>query len=84
LEAIQNEWEHELKVERGWLNALRILESARERTQLQILELSRILAEQAARDAAEVAMQQRMNVEFNNQAKIIYNFLWKSIKHFRF
>jgi hypothetical protein len=49
---------------------------------LQFLELSRILAEQAAKDAAEAAMQQRVSIEFNNQAKIIYNFLRRSIEHF--
>jgi hypothetical protein len=32
MEAIQNGWEQELRVERGWMNALRILEVARERT----------------------------------------------------
>ncbi len=31
LEAIQNGWEHELIVERGRLNVLRVLESVRER-----------------------------------------------------
>ncbi len=56
LEAIHNGREHELRVERGRLNALRILESARERTQLQILECSRMLAELEARDAAEAAV----------------------------
>jgi hypothetical protein len=55
LEAIQNGQEHELKVERGRLNALRIFEAARERTRLQILEHARELAEQEARDAAEAA-----------------------------
>jgi hypothetical protein len=63
---------------------LRILESARERMQLQILKFSRILAEQTAKGTAEAAMQQMVNVEFNNQAKIIYKFLWKSIKRFQF
>ena len=56
LEAIQNGWEHELRVQRGWLNALRVLESTRERTQLQSIESSRILAKQAAKDTAEAAI----------------------------
>jgi hypothetical protein len=29
LEAMQNGWEQELRVERGWMNALRMLEVAR-------------------------------------------------------
>ncbi len=66
------------------MNTLRILESTRERTRLQSIELSRILAEQTARDTVEAAMQQRVNVEFNNQAKFIYNFLQRSIKCFQF
>jgi hypothetical protein len=45
LEAIQNGWEHELRVEKGGLNAMRILEASRERIQLQILEHLRELAE---------------------------------------
>jgi hypothetical protein len=32
LEAIQNGWEQELRVERGRMNVLRMLEAARERT----------------------------------------------------
>jgi hypothetical protein len=84
LEEIHNGREHELRVERGWLKALKVLESTRERTQLQILECSRILAEQEARDAAEGAMQHGMNVEFNNQAKFIYTWLWRSIKRSQF
>ncbi len=84
LEAIQNGQEHELRVERGWLNTLRILESVRERTRLQILECSRMLSEPEARDAGKAAMQHRVNVEFNNQAKFIYNWLWRSIKRSQF
>ncbi len=80
LEAIQNGREHALRVERGRLNALRVLESSRERMQLQAIEFTSILAEQAARDAAEAAMQQRVNVEFNNQAKFIYSWLRRNIK----
>jgi hypothetical protein len=52
------------------LNALRILEATRERTLLQILECSRELAEQEARDAAEVAMQHRVNSKFNILSKV--------------
>ncbi len=84
MEAILNGWEHELRVERGRLNGLRILEATRERTRLQIIEHSRELAEWEARDAAEAAMQHRVNVEFNNQAKFIFNWLWRSSKHSQF
>ncbi len=84
LEAIQNRQEHELRIERGGLNALRMLESVRKKTWLQSIEFSRILAEQTASDAAETAMQQRMNAEFNNQAKFVYSFLRRSIKRFWF
>jgi hypothetical protein len=80
LEAIQNGREHELRLESGRLNALRILEAAKERTQLQILEHSRELAEREARDPAEAAMQHRVNIEFNNQAKFIFNWLQMSSK----
>ncbi len=66
------------------MNALRILKAARERTQLQILEFSRELAEQEARDAVEAAMQHRVNVEFNNQAKFIFNWLRRSSKRSQF
>jgi hypothetical protein len=52
LEAIQNGWEHELRVQRGWLNALRILENASKRARLQILECSKMLAEWEAIDTA--------------------------------
>jgi hypothetical protein len=52
LEAIQNGQEHELMVEWGGLNTLRVLESARERMQLQAIEFTSILAERAASDAA--------------------------------
>jgi hypothetical protein len=38
LEAIQYGWEQELRVERGRMNALRMLEAARERMQLGIKE----------------------------------------------
>jgi hypothetical protein len=77
---MQNGQEHELRVERGWLNALRMLEAAREISQLQILEHSRERAEWEAREAAKAAMQHRVNVEFNNQAKFIFNWLRRSIK----
>ncbi len=80
LEAIQNGREHELMVERGGLNVLRVLESMREKMQLQAIEFTSILAEQAASDAAEKAMEHRVDVEFNNQAKFICNWLLKSIK----
>jgi hypothetical protein len=63
------------------LNALRILEAKRERTRLQILEHARELAEQEARDTVEVAMQHKVNIEFNNQAEFIFNWLWRNIKH---
>ncbi len=80
LEAIQHGQEHELRVERGQLNMLGMLEAARERMQLQILEHSRELEEWEARDTVEAAMQHRANVEFNNQAKFIFNGLWRSSK----
>jgi hypothetical protein len=57
-----------------------MLGAARERTRLQILEHSRERAEWEAREAAEAAMQHRVNVEFNNQAKFIFNWQWRSIK----
>jgi hypothetical protein len=63
---------------------LRILEAARERMQLQILEHSREFAEWEARDAVEAAMQHRVNAEFNDQAKFIFNCLWRSSKHSQF
>ncbi len=63
---------------------MRILEAARERMQLQILEHSRELAEWEARDPAEVAMQHRVNIEFNNQAKFVFNWLRRSSKRFQF
>ncbi len=63
------------------MNALRILDEAvRERTQLQILEHLRELAEQETRDAAEAAMQHRVNIEFNNQEKFNINWLRRSSK----
>ncbi len=49
LEAIQNGWEQEFRVERGRMNALRMLEAVRERTQFVIKELSREHAEREAR-----------------------------------
>jgi hypothetical protein len=55
-------------------------QQARERTQLQILEHARELAEWEARDAAKAAMQHRVNIEFNSQAKFIFNWLRRSSK----
>ncbi len=62
------------------MNALRMLEAARERMQLAILEHSRERAEWEAREARVVVMQHRVNVEFNNQAKFIFNWIRRSIK----
>jgi hypothetical protein len=62
------------------MNALRMLEAARERTQLAILEHSRERAEWEAREARAAAMQHRVNIELNNQAKFIFNWLQRSIK----
>jgi hypothetical protein len=84
LEAIQNGWEKELRVERGWMNALRMLEATRERMQLAIKVHSREHAEWEARQARVVAMQHRVNIEFNNQAKFIFNWLRKRIKRTQF
>ncbi len=80
LEAIQNGWEEELRVERGWMNVLRMLEAARERTRLAILEHSRECVEWEGRQARVAAMEHRVNIEFNNQAKFIFNWLRKRIK----
>ncbi len=57
LEAIQNQREQDLRVERGWMNAFRMLEATRERTRLAILEHSREHAEWEAREARLAAMQ---------------------------
>ena len=80
LEAIQNGWEQELRVERGRMNALRMLEATRERMQLAIKEHSRERAEWEARQARAVAMEYKVNLGFNNQAKFIFNWLQKRIK----
>ncbi len=80
LEAIQNGWEQELRVERERQNALRMLEASRERTRLAIKQHSRVRAEWEARQARAVAIEHRVNVEFNNQAKVIFNWLRKRIK----
>jgi hypothetical protein len=84
LEAIQNGREQELKVEREWMNVLRMLEAARERARLAILEHSRKHAEWEAREARAAAIQHRVNVEFNNQATFIFNWLRKRIKRSQF
>ncbi len=66
MEAIQNGWEQELKVERGRMNVLRMIDAARERTRLAIKEHSRMCAEWEGRQARAAAMEHRVNVEFNN------------------
>jgi hypothetical protein len=66
------------------MNTLRMLEAARERTRVMIKEHSREHAEWEARQARVVAMKHSVNVEFNNQAKFIFNWLQKRIKRSRF
>jgi hypothetical protein len=61
LNAIQYGWEQELRVERGWINALRMLEATRERTQLAIEDFSGEHAEREARQVGEAAMEHRVN-----------------------
>jgi hypothetical protein len=62
------------------MNALRMLEATRERTRVAIVDHSRERAEWEARHARAAAMEHRVNVEFNNQAKFIFNWLRKRIK----
>ncbi len=66
------------------MNALRMLEAGRERTQLAIEEHSRERTEWEARQARVAAMEHRVNIDFNNQTKFIFNWLQKRIKRSQF
>ena len=62
------------------MKELRMLQATRDRTKLAIKEHSREHAEWKARQARTAAMKHRVNLEFNKQAKFIFNWLQKRIK----
>ena len=63
LEAIQNGWEQNLRVEREQMKELRMLQATRDRTRLAIKEHSREHAKWKARQARTAAMKHRVNLE---------------------
>jgi hypothetical protein len=72
--------EHEVRVQLGRESGVRLINEARERTRLQIIELSRKVQEREAKEAERADFERRVDVQFNNQAKYICNWLQRTIK----
>ncbi len=71
---------HEVRVELGRERGVRLINEARERTRLQIIELSRKVQEREAKEAERADFEHRVDVQFINQAKYICNWLRRTIK----
>jgi hypothetical protein len=72
--------EHEVRVQLGRECRVRLINKARERTRLQIIELSRKVQEREAKEAERADFERRVDVQFNNQPKYICNWLRRTIK----
>ncbi len=68
-----------MRVQLGRECEVRLINEARERTRLQIIELSRKIQEREAKEVERADFERRVDVQFNNQAKHICNWLQRTI-----